>query len=117
MFHMMSINPMAFVQQNMAHFRAVNISSETLTGSAVFNVTPETAGIYFNKIECFCFTEQTLKPGESIDMPVVFFVDSDIAGDPDAANISEITLSYTMYPVDKPKTVSGAPAATGTITN
>jgi cytochrome c oxidase assembly protein subunit 11 len=104
-------------EQNIAHYRAVNTSSKTLTGTAAFNVTPETAGIYFNKIECFCFTEQTLKPGEAIDMPVVFFVDPDLAADPDAANISEITLSYTMYPVDKPKTVSGTPAAPGTITN
>ncbi len=104
-------------EQNMAHYRAVNTSGRTVTGTAVFNVTPESAGIYFNKIQCFCFTEQTLKPGESIDMPVVFFVDPDIEADPDAANITEITLSYTMYPSDKPKTVSGAPAATGTITN
>ena len=104
-------------EQNMAHYRAVNTSGRTITGTAVFNVTPESAGIYFNKIQCFCFTEQTLKPGESIDMPVVFFVDPDITDDPDAANITEITLSYTMYPVDKPKSVSGAPAATGTITN
>ena len=104
-------------EQNMAHYRAANNAAVTVTGTAVFNVTPEIAGIYFNKIQCFCFTEQTLKPGESIDMPVVFFVDPDITDDPDAANITEITLSYTMYPVDKPKSVSGAPAATGTITN
>ena len=104
-------------EQNMAHYRAVNNSAGTVTGTAVFNVTPESAGIYFNKIQCFCFTEQTLKPGESIDMPVVFFVDPDMQDDPDAANITEITLSYTMYPVDKPKTVPGAQAASATITN
>ena len=75
------------------------------------------AGVYFNKIQCFCFTEQTLKPGESIDMPVVFFVDPDMIDDPDAAGIKEITLSYTMYPVDKPRTEPKAQAPTGTITN
>jgi cytochrome c oxidase assembly protein subunit 11 len=104
-------------EQNMAHYRAVNTSGKTLTGSAVFNVTPVSAGIYFNKIQCFCFTEQTLKPGESVDMPVVFFVDPDMLNDADAKHIKEITLSYTFYPVDKPKTVSEAPAASGTKAN
>lgn len=103
-------------EQNMAHYRAVNVSDRVLTGSAVFNVTPVSAGVYFNKIQCFCFTEQTLQPGESVDMPVVYFVDPDILNDPDTASIKEITLSYTFYPVDKPKTVSAAPAAAG-ITN
>jgi cytochrome c oxidase assembly protein subunit 11 len=104
-------------EQNMAHYRATNTSGGELTGSAVFNVTPPTAGIYFNKIECFCFTEQTLKPGESVDMPVVFFIDPAMLDDADAAGIKEITLSYTFYPVDKPKTLSQAPAASGTSTN
>ena len=104
-------------EQNMAHYRAVNTSDKSLTGTAVFNVTPLNAGIYFNKIQCFCFTEQTLAPGESVDMPVVFFVDPDMLNDPDAVNIKEITLSYTFYPVDKPKTVSEAPAVSGNITN
>ena len=104
-------------EQSMAHYRAVNTSGKTLTGSAVFNVTPVAAGAYFNKIQCFCFTEQTLKPGESVDMPVVFFVDPDMLNDLDTQNITEITLSYTFYPVDKPKTVPGAETASGTITN
>ena len=80
-----------------ALFRAENRSSRTTTGSAVFNVSPLTIGAYFNKIECFCFTEQTLAPGESIDMPVTFFVDPAIADDSDADGVHTITLSYTFY--------------------
>jgi len=104
-------------EQNMAHYQATNLSDQVLTGSAVFNVSPPAAGLYFSKIQCFCFTEQTLKPGESADMPVVFFVDPDMLDDADAKGIKEITLSYTFYPVDKPKTVSQAPAATSTNAN
>ncbi len=104
-------------EQTMAHYRAVNTSGKVQTGTAVFNVTPVAAGAYFNKIECFCFTEQTLKPGESADFPVVYFVDPDMLKDADAAGIKEITLSYTFYPVDTPKTVPEATAASGSITN
>jgi cytochrome c oxidase assembly protein subunit 11 len=78
-------------------YRATNLGEREITGQAIFNVTPDAAGIYFNKIECFCFTEQTLKPGESIDMPVTFFVDPDIAENGDLDTIREITLSYTFY--------------------
>ena len=105
-------------EQNMAYYRATNTSDKPVTGSAVFNVTPVQAGVYFNKIQCFCFTEQTLQPGESIEMPVSYFVDPDMLEDPDAAGIKEITLSYTFYPVDKPKAVSEAPAAaSGSVAN
>jgi cytochrome c oxidase assembly protein subunit 11 len=104
-------------EQSIAHYRAVNTSGRVLTGTAAFNVTPESAGVYFNKIECFCFTEQTLKPGEAADLPVVFFVDPAIADDPDTKAVREITLSYTFYPVDKPKKVSQSTPPAGGISN
>lgn len=104
-------------EQNMAHYRAVNTADRELIGSAVFNVTPVTAGVYFNKIQCFCFTEQTLKAGESADLPVVFFVDPAILDDPDTKSIKEITLSYTFYPVDKTKPVPQVTASGIEISN
>ena len=85
-------------------YRATNLTARTTTGSAVFNVSPEIAGQYFSKIECFCFSEQTLKGGESVDMPVIFYVDPKIREDQNTKYIDEITLSYTFYPVEKPAT-------------
>jgi cytochrome c oxidase assembly protein subunit 11 len=91
-------------EQTLAFFDAKNVGRKIMTGSAVFNVTPPSAGAYFNKIECFCFTKQALNPGEAKEFPVSYFVDPAILDDPDAKGIHEITLSYTFYPADADKT-------------
>jgi cytochrome c oxidase assembly protein subunit 11 len=100
------------VGENMlAFYKVTNRSTKATVGSATFNVTPDQAGAFFNKMECFCFTEQRLEPGESLDMPVSFFVDPAIVKDKDGSWIRNITLSYTFYPVDHPKARADVPAA------
>lgn len=94
-------------EQNIIYYKATSLTGEATTGSATFNVTPEAAGKYFAKIQCFCFNEQTLNPGQTVEMPVVFYVDPAILDDPDARDISEITLSYSFYPVAEPTRPAG----------
>jgi cytochrome c oxidase assembly protein subunit 11 len=81
-------------------YTAQNLTARAVTGQAVFNVTPAQAAPYFSKIECFCFTEQTLRPGEKVSMPIIFFIDPAILKDENTRTIDEITLSYTFYPVE-----------------
>ncbi len=84
-------------ENKMAFFMAENTSDKPITGVASFNVTPDIAAQYFNKIECFCFIKQTLKPGEKVQMPVSFFIDPAIEKDLDLKDINTITLSYTFF--------------------
>ncbi|ACE90036.1 cytochrome-c oxidase assembly protein CtaG [Rhizobium phaseoli] len=84
-------------------FTAENRSNETQRGQAVFNVTPGEAGVYFNKVQCFCFTETDLKPGEKLEMPVVFYIDPEIVNAVESKDIHTVTLSYTFYPKEGPK--------------
>ena len=84
-------------EQREVFFRAVNRSSEGIAGQATFNVMPAKSGIYFDKLQCFCFNAQYLAPGASKDMGVVFFVDPDMLKDPDTSDIHTITLSYSMF--------------------
>ncbi len=95
-------------ERDIATYVAKNVSDQPITGMATFNVTPETAGKYFNKIQCFCFTEQTLAPGQEVTMPVLYFVDPAMLDDPNMRGVEQITLSYTFHRVKEP--VSSAPA-------
>ena len=83
--------------RKMAFYKAENLSDKPVTGVASFNVEPEYVGKYFNKIQCFCFERQTLQPGQSIDMPVIYYIDPKILDDPEAKNVEQITLSYTFH--------------------
>ena len=85
-------------EERLVFFRAENKANIAITGHAAFNVQPDTAARYFSKIQCFCFTEQRLGPGESVDMPVTFFISPNIIRDHGVDSVSEMTLSYTFYP-------------------
>lgn len=98
----------AIGQRDMAFYLARNDSSVPVTGTATFNVEPEQAGRYFNKIQCFCFTEQTLQPGEEIRMPVLYYVDPAALDDPNMEGVEQITLSYTFHRA--PEQPEAAPA-------
>ena len=101
-------------EQKQVFFRAKNLSNHGITGRAVYNVTPTKVGIYFDKLQCFCFNAQYLGPGESKDMGVVFFVDPDLLKDPSTNDVRTITLSYSMFKAadqqsDRPKTDKTGP--------
>lgn len=87
----------AIGQRSMAFYTAKNLSDRPITGRASFNVSPDYAGPYFNKVQCFCFTEQTLQPGEEVRMPVLYYVDPKAKDDPDMKGVEQITLSYTFH--------------------
>ncbi len=96
-------------ETGLAFFEAENPTDRIVTGRATFNVSPAKAGIYFKKIECFCFTEQTLQPGEKVSMPVTYFVDPALADDKNLDEVQTITLAYTFFPWDDAPTAGGAP--------
>jgi cytochrome c oxidase assembly protein subunit 11 len=81
-----------------AHYRATNLSDKRIVATAAYNIFPPIAASYFNKIECFCFTEQALEPGETADLALNFFIDPQVLGDKDAKRIAQVTVSYTFYP-------------------
>lgn len=93
-------------ESNLVFFKAKNVSDKPLVGTASYNVTPDQMGAYFNKIQCFCFTEQRLEPGEEIDMPVTFFVDPSIVENNQLDRLNQLTLSYTFYPAKEPKSAA-----------
>lgn len=93
-------------ETGLAIYRATNTSDRAVTGTAAFNVTPDQAGVFFNKLECFCFTEQRVEPGQTVELPVSYFVDPAIVDDANTVQIRDITLSYTFYTVAAPKTVA-----------
>ena len=105
--HAITVHP---GEQSQVFFRAVNRGTAPITAQAVYNVTPTKVGIYFDKLQCFCFNSQTLAPGQSVDMGVVFFVDPDMLTDPSTSEVRSITLSYTMFRApETPATASAAP--------
>ncbi|MEO5614468.1 MAG: cytochrome c oxidase assembly protein, partial [Cypionkella sp.] len=98
-------------ETGLAFFEAYNPTDKAVGGQASYNVTPDQSGGYFTKIECFCFTEQILQPGERVQMPVSFYVDPSIVKDPEASLIKEITLSYTFHVADIPEKQAANTAA------
>ena len=90
-------------ERDIATYTARNDSDQPITGMATFNVEPEQAGKYFNKIQCFCFTEQTLQPGQEVTMPVLYFVDPAMLDDPNMKGVEQITLSYTFHRAEAPQ--------------
>jgi cytochrome c oxidase assembly protein subunit 11 len=103
-------------EERLVHYRVTNVSQRPIVGTSTYNVTPETSGPWFNKLQCFCFTEQLLLPGQSMDMPVVFFVDPEMDKDRRYDNVRTITLSYTFFEAktERAKTLLGSVPADAT---
>jgi cytochrome c oxidase assembly protein subunit 11 len=103
-------------EERLVHYRVTNVSQRPIVGTSTYNVTPETSGAWFNKLQCFCFTEQLLLPGQSMDMPVVFFVDPEMDKDRRYDNVRTITLSYTFFEAktERAKTLLGSVPADAT---
>ncbi len=101
-------------ENTLAFYKATNNSDHAITGKAEFNVTPDVVAPYFDKLQCFCINEQRLEPGQSVDLAVSFYIDPQFVIDDDTKNLSELTLSYTFYPVQEPERKLGqAEAGTG----
>tara|TARA_B100000745_G_scaffold291636_1_gene231684 strand:+ start:335 stop:910 length:576 start_codon:yes stop_codon:yes gene_type:complete len=94
-------------EPTLVYYRVKNLSDKTIIGTATYNVTPLRAGSYFSKIDCFCFAEQELKPGESVELPVSFFVETSIESDPSMEGINTVTLSYTFFELEKSVAAGG----------
>lgn len=101
----------------LAFYEARNTADRPVAGTAVFNVTPDKAGAFFSKIACFCFDMQVLQPGETVQMPVTFYVDPAMVEDPEGRFLNEITLSYTFYETDLPEEAAAIPAPAGNPVN
>lgn len=103
-------------EERLVHYRVTNVSQRPIVGTSTYNVTPEPAGPWFNKLQCFCFTEQLLLPGQSVDMPVVFFVDPEMDKDRSYDNVRTVTLSYTFFEAktERAKVLLGGIPANGT---
>jgi cytochrome c oxidase assembly protein subunit 11 len=103
-------------EERLVQYRVTNVSQRPIVGTSTYNVTPETAGAWFNKLQCFCFTEQLLLPGQSMDMPVVFFVDPEMDKDRRYDNVRTVTLSYTFFEAktERAKTLLGSVPADAT---
>ena len=104
-------------ETGLAFYEAHNPTDRPIAGQASYNVTPYQAGYFFNKIDCFCFEEQVLQPGETVMMPVSFYVDPEIVTDRDAKYVHTITLSYTFYEIDLPEVFAALDAVTDTTLN
>jgi cytochrome c oxidase assembly protein subunit 11 len=100
-------------ETGLAFFRATNTTDKVLKGTAAFNVAPDVMGLYFNKIACFCFNEQTLQPGQSVEMPVTFYLDPKMVEDRDTQHLQNVTLSYVFYPIKETAAVVTEPKQVG----